>query len=209
MISGMRDFFLRTPWPGTIAWAVIYISDFVLTIACARLYRRNMSQTIVFEGSFELNPVFQRDVDSMKWISPRFLLLLVLSSTLMTVYWAFYVPSSPGTYAFVLGAFLCMELAIHVRHLGNLYLFSSRLTGEQTRGRIEYARPLTLRMSSVQILGFAILFAVVFTFTGSWFACGGMASCFGLSAKHWYLAHRASAKRTAQPEQAIAKGQSA
>jgi hypothetical protein len=62
----MRDFFLSGPWPAAIAWALIYMSDFVLTITCARLYRRNLASKIVFEGSFELNPVFQRDVDSMK-----------------------------------------------------------------------------------------------------------------------------------------------
>jgi hypothetical protein len=72
----MRDLFLLSPWPGTIAWAVIYISDYVLTITCARLYRRNLASKIVFQGSFELNPIFQRDVDSLKIVSPRFLLFL-------------------------------------------------------------------------------------------------------------------------------------
>ena len=125
--SGMRDLFLSSPWPGTIAWALIYISDYVLTITCARLYRRNVASKIVFEGSFELNPIFQRDVDSLKIVSPRFLLLLLLTSTLFTIYWVLTVPSSPGFYTFMLGAAICMELAIHVRHLGNLHLFGSSL----------------------------------------------------------------------------------
>jgi hypothetical protein len=197
MISNMRDFFLNSPWPGTVAWALIYISDFVLTIACARL-RRNVADKIVLEGSFELNPVFQRDVDSKKFVSPRFLLLLVLTSTLVVIIWALTVPDSTKAYSFLLGALMCMELALHVRHLGNLYLFSSRLTAEQLRGRVEYARPLLLRMSSVQILGFTILFAVVFLFTGNWFVAGGAVSCFSLSIKHWLLARRAAGTQIAK-----------
>ena len=200
----MRDFFLSSPWPGAIAWALIYISDYVLTITCARLYRRNVANKIVFEGSFELNPIFQRDVDSLKIVSPRFLLLLVLTSTLFTIYWVLAVPSSPWLYTGLLGAAICMELAIHVRHLGNLHLFSTTLTAEQLRGRMEYARPLMLRMSSVQIFGFAILFAVAFAFTGSYFVAGGMLSCLSLAGKQWYLSRRAAANRRATTEQALA-----
>jgi len=200
----MRDFFLSSPWPGTFAWAVIYVSDYLLTVTCARLYRRNVSSKIVFEGSFELNPIFQRDIDSLKFVSPRFLLLLVLVSTLIVIEWALTVPSSPELYTLVLGAAMCAELAIHVRHLGNLHLFSSSLTAEQLRGQIEYARPLLLRMSSVQIFGFTILFAVLFAFTGSWFVAGGMFSCSVLSAKQWYLASRAAAKRAPQAQGILA-----
>jgi hypothetical protein len=163
-----------------------------------------MAGKIVFEGSFELNPVFQRDIDSIKFVSPRFLLALVLTSTLTAIYWALMVPGYPRLYAFVLGAGMCLELAIHVRHLGNLYLFSSPLVVEQLRGRIEYARPLLLRMSAVQVLGLALLFAVVFGYTENWFVGGGAASCFVLSLKHWHLARRATRKRSAKEEPALA-----
>ncbi|HVN18066.1 MAG TPA: hypothetical protein VMU05_04815 [Dongiaceae bacterium] len=199
----MRDFLLSSPWPGTVAWAVIYISDFIFTITCARLYRRNLADRIVFEGSFELNPLFQRDVDSMKYWSPRFLLALVLTSTLIAIEWALLVPDSTGFYIFLIGAMICVQLANHVRHLANLHLFSSRLLTDQLRGRIEYARPLILRMSSVQFLGFTILFAVVFAFTRSWFVAGGIFSCFLISLKHWYLAHRAAEKRAAKGKEVV------
>lgn len=92
----MRDFFLNSPWPGMVAWTLIYISDFTLTIASARL-RRNVANKIVLEGSYELNPVFERDVDSKRFVSPRFLLLLVLTSTLVAILWALTVPDSPNT----------------------------------------------------------------------------------------------------------------
>jgi len=136
-------------------------------------------------------------VNAEKYFSPRFLLFLVLTSTLIAVYWALSMPTYPAYYTFVLGAVLSSELAVHVRHFGNLFLFSTKLTADHISGRIEYARPLMLRMSSVQLLGFAILFAVSFAVTGSWFAAGGMFSCSVLTAKHWLLARRASVKRLA------------
>jgi hypothetical protein len=194
----MRDFFLSSPWPGTIAWALIYISDFVLTITCARLYRKNLANKIVFEGSFELNPVFERDVDSMKYFSPRFLVALVLSSTFIAIAWVLGAQSSPGLYAFLLGAVMCVQLTVHVRHIGNLHFYGSRLSSEQISGRIEYPRPVMLSRSSVQLLGFVLLFAVVFVFTGNWFIGGGMFSCSVLSAKHWLLARQAARKRSAE-----------
>jgi hypothetical protein len=194
----MREFFLGSPWPAILAWAVIYVSDYALTITCARLYRRNAASKIVFEGSFELNPIFQKDVDSLKLVSPRFLLLLLLTSTQIAISWALTVPSSPEVYAFIVGAFICMELAIHVRHISNLYMFSSRSAAEQMRGRIEYARPLILRMSAVQILSFAALFAIGFAFTGSWFWAGGVASCSSLSFKNWRQAQSAARKQAAK-----------
>lgn len=205
----MRNFFLGSPWTGLVAWVLIYTSDFALTIISARLYyRHNVSSKLVFEGSFELNPLFERDVNSLKFVSPRFLLMLALSSTLIVVDWAVTVPDLANIYAFVLGGFICLELAIHVRHLTNLYLFASRSSTEQLRGQIEYARPLMLRMSSVQILCFATLFSVLFVFTGSWFAAGGAFVCFSVSAKNWRLARRSSARAAATCETRIQEASS-
>jgi hypothetical protein len=55
------------------------------------------------------------------------------------------------------------------------------------------------------MLAFAMMFGLLFAFTGGWFLGGGMVSCFALSGRHWYLARRAAAKRAANGEQALAK----
>ena len=72
---------------------------------------------------------------------------------MIAVEWALAVPDNSGFFTFVLGALVCMELAVHVLHLGNLHLFGSSITTQPLSGRIEYARPLMLRMASVQIFG--------------------------------------------------------
>src|SRR5258708_24418110 len=47
-----------------ILWGLLYVSDYALTITCARLYGRQ--KTIVFEGSYEITPFFQRDINSLR-----------------------------------------------------------------------------------------------------------------------------------------------
>jgi hypothetical protein len=53
----VREFFLGSPWPGVAVWCILYVSDFVLTVTWAGLYKRAVAEKIVFEGSFELEPV--------------------------------------------------------------------------------------------------------------------------------------------------------
>ena len=60
-------------------------------------------------------------------------------------------------------------------------------------GRIEYRRPIMLRLSSVELLAFAVVYAVIFAFTESWFVLGGVFACGALSLNHRLLSRRASA----------------
>jgi hypothetical protein len=186
----LREFFLSSPWPGVAVWCILYVSDFVLTVTCARLYKRAVAEKIVFEGSFELNPFFQRDIDSLSFVSPRFLAMLVLNAVLLVIIWALEYDSLPDFYSFVLGAFICLQLAVHVRHLRNLFLFRALRNTEVVRGRIEYTRPLILRLSSVEFLAFSGLYGLLFVFTKSWFVMGGAFACCLTAGKHWWLARK-------------------
>jgi hypothetical protein len=55
--------------------------------------------------------------------------------------------------------------------------------------KVTDARPLTLRMSSVELLGFSVTFGVLFVFTSSWFLLGGAIGCLGIALKHRRLAN--------------------
>ena len=193
----MPEFFLNSPWPAVMAWAVLYVSDFLMTLTCARLYHKRGSAKVAFEGSFELNPVFQRDIDSLRYFSPRFLGLLLLTSSLVALLWVLEASTMPEVYAFFIGAMISIELAIHVRHLTNLYLYGWIIGSDEVRGRLEYARPAILKISAVQILAFSVLFIVLFAFVASPFLAGGAASCALLSGKHWALARKATAAKNA------------
>jgi len=195
--------FLDHLWPVLTVWSLLYISDHTLTIWCAHLYRVTAREKIVYEGSFELNPVFQREVDALRWVSFRFVLALAATNLLLAAVWLTEAQSSNELYSFLLGAFILVQLGIHVRHTKNLFLFHAMRHADVVRGRIEYSRPLILRLSAVEFLSLAALYAVLFFFTRSWFVTGGVFACLLLAGKHWWLARRWAANRLPQGQDKV------
>jgi len=126
----------------------------------------------------------------LKVVSPRFVAALVIGWAYLAASWWFAVQLQPHFYEFVLGAMISSELAVHVRHLRNLFLFRAIIGTDAVQGRIQYQRPLTLRMSSVEFLGFSVLFGVLSVFTSSWFLLGGTIQCLAIGLKHWRLASK-------------------
>ena len=188
-VIALPEVFLRNLWPWLAVWVVLYISDYTLTLTCARLYQRGVKDKIAFEGSFEITPYFQRDIDSLRSISPRFVLALLASSFWVFVLWQLLAKSAPQVYFFALGAVILVELAIHMRHLRNLFFFRAACS-DAVRGRIEYSRRVVLRLSFLELLGFSGLFFVLFAFTRSWFVMGGSVGCLVLACKHWSFARK-------------------
>jgi hypothetical protein len=196
------SFFFSSLWPGLTVWILLYISDYALTITCARLYRAGVNEKLAFEGSFELNPIFQKDIDSLRRFSPRFLVFLFVTSGLLALVWFLSEETTPELYVFLSGAMVLLELTVHTRHLRNLFMFRAILKSDCVRGRIEYSRLFILRVSSDELFIFSALYALLFVFTQSWFVLGGAATCFSTAIKHRRLAQKAASKApiTIQPE---------
>jgi len=186
----MDNIFLTSLWPGLALWIGLYISDYYLTVSCARMYRAQ--EKFVFEGSFELNPVFQNDIDTLKSVSPRFITFLCLTSMFLWFFWHLTVQPSGLriAYHFILGYMIMIELAIHVRHLRNWFLVSKCVGGDGIRGHIEYSRGILLRISAVEFLLFAGVFSILFLITSSLFILGGATSCSLTAWKHYRLAQK-------------------
>ena len=186
-----------------VLWSLLYVSDYALTIICARLCGRQ--ETIVFEGSYEITPYFQRDIDSLRAVSPRFLFYLLLSLGFLGFLWILNESSpAPELWQFALGALIGVQLAIHTRHIRNLVLFRSMNHMDSVHGHIEYSRPALLRASSWECFAFSGFYLVLFIFTRSWFILGGAVACFSLGVKHRRLAgklHRNVAKGSQSPQQ--------
>jgi len=186
------DAFSASPWPGILLWAALYVSDFLFTMLCARLYRVGAGQQISFEGSYEITPYYQKEVDAVRLLSPRFVLALVaLSAAQFALWWltmkALFVPQ---LYFFGLGAMVLVQLTVHVRHIRNYFLFRAVLAGEGITGRIEYARPVMLRMSAAEFFAFAGAYAVIYLMTTSWFVLGGVFMCLSVGVNHRQLARQ-------------------
>ena len=196
------SFFFTSVWPGLTVWVLLYISDYALTLACARLYRGGVSEKLAFEGSYEITPFFQRDINSLRRISPRFLVMLFVTTFLMATVWYLSEQSTPELYVFLSGSMILLELTVHIRHLRNLFMFRAMGKSDCVRGRIEYSRPFILQMSSDELFIFSAFFLLLFVFTQSWFVLGGAMACFSTAIKHRRLAQKETSKAAVavQPE---------
>jgi hypothetical protein len=186
------DLFAQSPWPGAALWTALFVSDSLLTIACARMYQAGVRERIRFEGSYEITPYHQKDVDALRMFSPRFLAALVVSGVLLLALW--HITMADGflteAYEAALGAMILTQLTVHVRHVRNYVLFRAVLAGGAITGRIEYAREAMLKLSAVELCTFAVLYAVVSALTRSWFVLGGALACAMLAANHRMMARK-------------------
>jgi hypothetical protein len=105
--------------------------------------------------------------------------MLGLSSIgILGVWWlAVHESCAPNLFVFLMGYFLLLEVPIHMRHLRNLYLFHYARRPPGLKGRIEYSKDLSLRLSAVELIGFATLFLLVYSISGSHLFLGGVTAC--------------------------------
>jgi hypothetical protein len=69
------------------------------------------------------------------------------------------------------------EAAIYVRHIRNIAMFLFIRAEDSIRGRIEYRRWLTLRISAIELFSFSLFYFFLYQLDRSWFFLGGVLSC--------------------------------
>jgi hypothetical protein len=187
----MEYWLTTSPWPGVILWIISYVSDYYLTIYSARGFRE--VGHFQFEGSFELTPQYQKDIDALKPLSKRHLVLLVLSSLLIVLIWWLtkHLLFFPWTYLLYLGMFLLLEVAIHLRHLRNVSLIREIRKGGGVEGEIKYRKWFSYRISASEFYLYSALFLIFAVLAYSPFFLGGAIMCFATAIKHNRLAKKA------------------
>jgi hypothetical protein len=184
------DFLVKQPWAGVAIWVALYVSDYALTIRGAKL-RLKCEQHIRFEA-YELTPYYRKDIAELRVISPRFIYQLLLSSVAIVMLWWLCTLEMqiPEIYEGALGALILVELAVHLRHLHNLYTFHYISRSEGVSGCIQYSMWMTLRISGWELLGYTGLWLVLAVLTGRWFFVGGAIKCLATAIQHWKLSDK-------------------
>jgi len=123
----MEEIIINNVYYSVGCWIVLFISDYYLTIYSAKIYKRNTNKYFEFEGSFELTPYFQKEIDELKKISPRFIFILVFFTLLLTVVWflSFQFIMIPEIYHFFWGGLVISQLTIHIRHFKNIFYYKN------------------------------------------------------------------------------------
>ncbi len=185
-------------WPSLILCAVLYVLDYYLTIAGARLYRAGAQQIIIFEGSYELTPAYQNDIDELRWFSKRFIWSLIRMLAIVSLaWWLTTVAKIPQLFSLYLGLVVGLQLAVQKRHLQNLFLFRAIVKPGAANGQIKYSRALILRQSSLEMLVFTALFALLSFLTWNLFLLGCAIGCLSVAIRHLTLAGRLPQSATA------------
>jgi hypothetical protein len=182
----LEQIVFQNPLFNLVIWTIVYFSDFILTLNTVRLYRKAAINHILFEDSLELNPYYQKDVDQIRIFSPRFLIAWLASSAVIYLAWL-YSWWNDGQFwglPFLMGALLLVEAVIHVRHFRNMFLFRAALTRGGLDGVIRYARWVSLLQSSVEFLGFALVFVFLYIMEGNRFLLGGATGCLAIGISH-------------------------
>ncbi len=196
----MENWLAISPIPGVVLWIILYTSDYYLTIYSARGFRE--IGHFQFEGSFELTPQYQKDIDALKPVSRLHIVLMIAYSLLIFAIWwltriTIYIQWS---YLLYLGMFLLLEVAVHLRHLRNVSLIREIKKNGGVEGQISYRKWFTYRISAFEFYMFSVLFLLIAALTYSLFFLGGAIMCFGTGFKHSRMAKKAKSN----PPQAVA-----
>ncbi len=172
-----------------VLWMILYTSDYYLTIWGAYLYTHGAKAHWDVEGSYELNPLYEKDIDLRILLSPRFLIYLA-GSTLVLLIVRGLARDLPALFLLLAGGLILLEAFVHFRHIRNLVSLWHLRQGIGMAGRIEYRRWYTYRSSSIEGLVYAVFFGLVAALGGSWFFAGGALSCLGIFIRHGLRANR-------------------
>jgi hypothetical protein len=108
--------------PEILLIPLLLLADYFLTIAGALLYKRGYGKHVRYEN-YELNPMWQRSVNAVRWFNPRHLLITAVV-TLLLIFWSKAVaPADEAAYDFVIGLVATAYLIIVGRHFGNILIF--------------------------------------------------------------------------------------
>lgn len=186
------------PFLVMLLWAITYSMDYYMTIIGAKLYQDGARKYVRFEGSYELTPAFREDIDALRSISPRFIRYLGISIVLIFLVWLIDVEFLGGytIFAAMVGALFLREGAIFLRHIRNIAMFVLMKSDDSIKGRIEYRKWLTLRVSAIELLSFGGFYFLLYLLDKSSFFLGGAVACVVTGIQHFRLS---IGERTKEP----------
>jgi hypothetical protein len=166
-----------------VAIAVVvgcFIADYSLTHIGARASERVRDRWRV-EGSYEMNPTWERQIDSRRWFGWRVVLvpvLLVLAlASLRILAGIFSVYADPAYFAAAVGVMLLLQAPILMLHAANLHTFRLLADPTAAQGSIVYRRWFVYRQGIVYLAGFCVLWLLLWVPSQQAFFLGGAASC--------------------------------
>jgi len=193
----MEYLLTSSPILGMLLWITLYISDYYMTLSSAKGYKE--MSVMRFENSFELNPAFQKDIDSQTKVSSRHVTFLILYTAAILFLWfvAVRMFNAAWAYSFFIGMLVLMEVTIHMRHFRNWYFLRVFRSKGGITGGITYAQWFSYQVSAFEFYCFAALYLLFFLLTYSFFFLGGVMICLRIGVSHSNLAKKVERQHSA------------
>jgi len=194
--------------PVAIAGVVVcFLADYLLTHLGARAARGVRDRWSV-EGSYEMNPTWERQIDSGRWFSWRVPLVAVLLGVLLGAMRVLVQPDlfglGPAFFGFAAGLILLLQAPILIAHATNLQTFRDLADPTAVQGGLHFRRWYVYRQGAWYVLRFGILWLVLWLPSQQAFFLGGAASCLLWARRMAQLG--AAARRSAAEAGASAEG---
>ena len=166
-------------------WVVLYTSDYYLTLYGAKL--RAAQSVFLTEGSYELTPDYQKDIDAGNKRSFTFLVWLIAGAAMLLV--PLLVADCPRwLYGLLVGYVVFVELGVHLRHVSNVFTYGAVLGPRPTAsGRVLFARRGVYERSALDLATLGVFTLLVYGLTGSFVLLGGGLRLMREGYRHWRL----------------------
>jgi hypothetical protein len=182
------DILVGNPWLVALLWGVLSIFDFSATMLYSKAYREFLSVNITYEGGMEMNPAFEKDVQQLRWFSPRYLVsMLTVALLIVLAGWVF-----PTLWFEVLaGAAILLVLITDLRHIENLStVWFMKSDPDSFKGKIQQSYALSQRRIAVGTFNIGVLYVIVYFLVGRVFFLGGALICVLFALRHFLLSRR-------------------
>ncbi|NJC94755.1 MAG: hypothetical protein C3F07_09605 [Anaerolineales bacterium] len=182
------DTLAENPWLVAVTWGVLSIFDFTATMVYSKAYREFLSVNITYEGGMEMNPVFEKDVQQLRWFSPRYFVSMLVVALLIALA-GIWFPTV--WFEMLAGAALLLVLITDLRHIENLGIVWFLISNPNSfKGKIEQSYALSQRRVAVGTFNIGMLYLIVFFLVGRVFFIGGAVICVLFAIRHLLLSSR-------------------
>jgi hypothetical protein len=187
--------------PELIAVPILMLADYALTIlgakSSAAVYRKHFLMP-----SYELNPLWRRSVDQVRWFNPRHTALVVLLTAILVLLdQAAEVPDS--ILELLIGMLLGAFGSVCGRHLTNLLLFGYlNRHPEEISGQVRLSMILILKISQFTYIGLIPIFGMVVALVPNAYTAGVLLGLLSIVFGHSRWARKAT-RAEVQPERPV------
>lgn len=185
--------------PELIAVPVLMLADYALTIlgakASAVVYRNHFTTP-----SYELNPLWRKSIDQIRWFNPRHITAVALVTMLLAL--LDQMESLPyDTIHLALGMFFGAFGTVCGRHLTNLMLFRYlNRHPHEISGQVQLSMKVAFKISQFTYIGLIPLFIIVAALVPNAYTVGVLSGILALVLAHFVWGRRA---KSAEPQQAL------